>query len=246
MKTTLADPETLTSSRTLHQSAGWVPVGVVKRRSSSSVLIESRELRGRPAAKPALGREGRGLDVEGRPSTPQTLIPACFSPGDAVFLENEAQRREYLLNQNGLIYLGTADCIQEEPWDFGQVRGPPGKVREQRLPCNLQCSGQTELADPKASGHEAMPLSNFSRVVPLFPQGHIKPASTASRVIFLKTIQIKPLLNPHGLQDKNQIPWHDTQAHHSQVTAFLSSRATQAAAPGQSLDMQAECSLCLK
>ncbi|XP_008068132.1 erythrocyte membrane protein band 4.2 isoform X2 [Carlito syrichta] len=39
---------------------------------------------------------------------------------DAVFLENEAQRREYLLNQNGLIYLGTADCIQEESWDFGQ------------------------------------------------------------------------------------------------------------------------------
>nr|KAF6499930.1 erythrocyte membrane protein band 4.2 [Molossus molossus] len=39
---------------------------------------------------------------------------------DAVFLENEAQRSEYLLNQNGLIYLGTADCIQEEPWDFGQ------------------------------------------------------------------------------------------------------------------------------
>ncbi|XP_004709533.1 protein 4.2 [Echinops telfairi] len=46
-----------------------------------------------------------------------------FNPwnhGDEVFLENEAQRREYLLNQNGLIYLGTANCIQTEPWDFGQ------------------------------------------------------------------------------------------------------------------------------
>uniref|UniRef100_A0ABI7ZIJ0 Transglutaminase-like domain-containing protein n=1 Tax=Felis catus TaxID=9685 RepID=A0ABI7ZIJ0_FELCA len=39
---------------------------------------------------------------------------------DAVFLERESQRTEYVLNQNGLIYLGTADCIQEEPWDFGQ------------------------------------------------------------------------------------------------------------------------------
>ncbi|XP_074091327.1 protein 4.2 isoform X2 [Macrotis lagotis] len=39
---------------------------------------------------------------------------------DAVFLENETQRREYLLNQNGLIYLGTSDCIQPQPWDFGQ------------------------------------------------------------------------------------------------------------------------------
>ncbi|PNJ15982.1 EPB42 isoform 4 [Pongo abelii] len=42
---------------------------------------------------------------------------------DAVFLKNEAQRTEYLLNQNGLIYLGTADCIQAESWDFGQFEG---------------------------------------------------------------------------------------------------------------------------
>lgn len=65
--------------------------------------------------------------MEGKPSIPQSLIPACFSPEDAVFLANEAQRREYLLNQNGLIFLGTADCIQAEPWDFGQVQGPLGK-----------------------------------------------------------------------------------------------------------------------
>lgn len=74
--------------------------------------------------------------MEGRPSTPQALIPASLSPEDAVFLENEAQRWEYLLNQNGLIYLGTADCIQEESWDFGQVQGPLGKVKGQCLPRN--------------------------------------------------------------------------------------------------------------
>ena len=67
--------------------------------------------------------------MEGRPTTPQNLIPTCFSPEDAVFLERESQRTEYVLNQNGLIYLGTADCIQEEPWDFGQVQGPLGKTR---------------------------------------------------------------------------------------------------------------------
>uniref|UniRef100_A0A7N5P7M7 Erythrocyte membrane protein band 4.2 n=1 Tax=Ailuropoda melanoleuca TaxID=9646 RepID=A0A7N5P7M7_AILME len=39
---------------------------------------------------------------------------------DAVFLKKESQRREYVLNQNGLIYLGTANCFHEEPWDFGQ------------------------------------------------------------------------------------------------------------------------------
>ncbi|XP_016067518.1 PREDICTED: erythrocyte membrane protein band 4.2 isoform X1 [Miniopterus natalensis] len=49
-----------------------------------------------------------------------TLLFNPWIRKDAVFLENEAQRWEYLLNQNGLIYLGTANCIQEEPWDFGQ------------------------------------------------------------------------------------------------------------------------------
>ncbi|XP_045679353.1 protein 4.2 [Phyllostomus hastatus] len=52
-----------------------------------------------------------------------TLLFNPWVQEDAVFLENEAQRWEYLLNQNGLIYLGTADCIQEEPWDFGQFEG---------------------------------------------------------------------------------------------------------------------------
>ncbi|XP_068961969.1 protein 4.2 isoform X2 [Petaurus breviceps papuanus] len=49
-----------------------------------------------------------------------TLLFNPWGREDAVFLENEAQRREYLLNQDGLIYLGTADCIQPQPWDFGQ------------------------------------------------------------------------------------------------------------------------------
>ncbi|XP_076983733.1 protein 4.2 isoform X2 [Tamandua tetradactyla] len=52
-----------------------------------------------------------------------TLLFNPWSREDDVFLENEAQRREYLLNQNGLIYLGTANCIQTEPWDFGQFEG---------------------------------------------------------------------------------------------------------------------------
>lgn len=69
--------------------------------------------------------------MEGRSSTPQALIPAGFSPEDAVFLRKESQRREYVLNQNGLIYLGTANCFHEEPWDFGQVWGPLGKDRGQ-------------------------------------------------------------------------------------------------------------------
>lgn len=49
-----------------------------------------------------------------------TLLFNPWSREDNVFLENEAQRQEYLLNQNGIIYQGTADCIQAVAWDFGQ------------------------------------------------------------------------------------------------------------------------------
>ncbi|XP_012369300.1 erythrocyte membrane protein band 4.2 [Octodon degus] len=49
-----------------------------------------------------------------------TLLFNPWNREDAVFLQNEAQCQEYVLDQNGLIFLGTADWIQEEPWDFGQ------------------------------------------------------------------------------------------------------------------------------
>lgn len=103
----------------------------------------------RPAAKPDLCREGRGLDVGGRPSTPQALNLACFSPADAVFLENEAQRGEYLLNQNGLIYLGTADCIQAEAWDFGQVWEPCGRRGVSAHPITFSVQARWSWQVPK-------------------------------------------------------------------------------------------------
>ncbi|XP_004609663.1 protein 4.2 [Sorex araneus] len=63
------------------------------------------------------------LQVSGRKPRLLGRFTLLFNPWnreDDVFLENEAQRQEYLLNQNGLIYLGTADCIQAVAWDFGQ------------------------------------------------------------------------------------------------------------------------------
>lgn len=43
---------------------------------------------------------------------------------DEVFLANEAQRQEYILNQEGIVYWGTENAVLAQPWDFNQVRGP--------------------------------------------------------------------------------------------------------------------------
>uniref|UniRef100_A0A8D0F6W4 Transglutaminase-like domain-containing protein n=1 Tax=Strix occidentalis caurina TaxID=311401 RepID=A0A8D0F6W4_STROC len=40
---------------------------------------------------------------------------------DEVFLANEAQRQEYILNQEGVIYWGTENAVLAQPWDFSQV-----------------------------------------------------------------------------------------------------------------------------
>uniref|UniRef100_A0A6J0UPR5 Protein 4.2-like isoform X2 n=1 Tax=Pogona vitticeps TaxID=103695 RepID=A0A6J0UPR5_9SAUR len=57
---------------------------------------------------------------------PLASFALLFNPwcrGDSVFLPNEAQRQEYVLNQDGTIYWGLEEAPQEQPWDFGQLSG---------------------------------------------------------------------------------------------------------------------------
>ena len=42
---------------------------------------------------------------------------------DAVYLDSDEERQEYVLTQQGFIYQGSAKFIKNIPWNFGQV-GP--------------------------------------------------------------------------------------------------------------------------
>ena len=43
---------------------------------------------------------------------------------DIVYMENEAERFEYVLNDTGRIWIGSARCHYGRPWNFGQVKYP--------------------------------------------------------------------------------------------------------------------------
>lgn len=45
----------------------------------------------------------------------------CLIAEDMVFVPDEAQRKEYVLNDFGEIYQGSHDYISERSWMFGQV-----------------------------------------------------------------------------------------------------------------------------
>ncbi|XP_004272883.1 protein-glutamine gamma-glutamyltransferase 2 [Orcinus orca] len=49
-----------------------------------------------------------------------TLLFNAWCPADAVYLDSEEERREYVLTQQGFIYQGSAKFINRIPWNFGQ------------------------------------------------------------------------------------------------------------------------------
>nr|XP_020028077.1 protein-glutamine gamma-glutamyltransferase 2 isoform X2 [Castor canadensis] len=49
-----------------------------------------------------------------------TLLFNAWCPADAVYLDSDAERREYVLSQQGFIYQGSPRFIKSMPWNFGQ------------------------------------------------------------------------------------------------------------------------------
>ncbi|XP_011796517.1 PREDICTED: erythrocyte membrane protein band 4.2 isoform X1 [Colobus angolensis palliatus] len=115
----------------VNRTEATFPVSSLGDRKSWSAAVEERDAQSwtisvTTPADAVIGCYSLLLQVSGRKPRLLGRFTLLFNPWsreDAVFLKNEAQRTEYLLNQNGLIYLGTADCIQAESWDFGQFEG---------------------------------------------------------------------------------------------------------------------------
>lgn len=49
-----------------------------------------------------------------------TLLFNAWCPADAVYVDSDQERQEYVLTQQGFIYQGSAKFIKSIPWNFGQ------------------------------------------------------------------------------------------------------------------------------
>lgn len=48
-------------------------------------------------------------------------MTCCPSLADAVFLDDEEERQECVMNEVGIIYHGSYDDVAERNWNYGQV-----------------------------------------------------------------------------------------------------------------------------
>uniref|UniRef100_A0A8C3VUP2 Protein 4.2 n=1 Tax=Catagonus wagneri TaxID=51154 RepID=A0A8C3VUP2_9CETA len=108
-----------------------------------------------------------------------TLLFNPWSQEDAVFLGNKAQCSEYTLNQNGLIFMGTADCIEAMPWDFGQFEEDVIDLSLKLLSMNKQVA---EWGNPEHVAHTLGTLLQMLKEKSVLPTLQIQTAQEKALV----------------------------------------------------------------
>ncbi len=53
----------------------------------------------------------------------EPLLTDVILQADAVFLDDEEEREECVMNELGIIYHGAYDDVSERAWNYGQVGG---------------------------------------------------------------------------------------------------------------------------
>ncbi|NXE87740.1 TGM4 glutamyltransferase, partial [Menura novaehollandiae] len=98
-------------------SSGW-KISIVKKNGKECVLSVTSS----PSAP--VGKYNLNVKTETNIYKPENgVIYLLFNPwceDDVVYMNNEAQRKEYVLNDTGYIYVGSAYSIYDRPWNFGQ------------------------------------------------------------------------------------------------------------------------------
>ncbi|XP_069716088.1 protein-glutamine gamma-glutamyltransferase 4 [Phaenicophaeus curvirostris] len=96
---------------------GWL-ISVVKINGKECVLSVTSSPRA-PVGKYTLNVK-TGTNIYQPPNNAIYLLFNPWCEDDVVFLADEAQRKEYVLNDTGYIYTGSAHSIYGKPWNFGQ------------------------------------------------------------------------------------------------------------------------------
>ncbi|NWZ60346.1 TGM4 glutamyltransferase, partial [Haliaeetus albicilla] len=110
---------TLMSLNPRHEKdvSGW-QISIVKN-SGKECLLSVTSSPSAPVGKYTLNVK-TGTNIYKPENDAVYLLFNPWCEGDVVFLANEAQRKEYVLNDTGCIYVGSAYSIHGRPWNFGQ------------------------------------------------------------------------------------------------------------------------------
>ncbi|XP_065609806.1 protein-glutamine gamma-glutamyltransferase 4 [Cyrtonyx montezumae] len=103
--------------RSMRNVSGW-QIAIIKSEGTECTLSITS------APNAAVGIYGLTVRTGSNVYKPEkNSVYLLFNPwceGDIVFLSNEAERKEYVLNDTGYIYVGSVYSIHSKPWNFGQ------------------------------------------------------------------------------------------------------------------------------